>query len=119
MLHPRARTLLLLALPALTIGVASGLILALVMKIAALLQTVLWSGIPWRLGISPDSPWWILIVLTLTGVAVGLVIRFSTGHGGPDPATVPLIGSPVAVNALPGLTLAMILGLAGGVSLGP
>ena len=119
MLHPRARTLLLLALPALIIGVASSLILALVMKIAALLQTVLWSDVPWRLGISPDSPWWILVVLTLTGVAVGLVIRFSAGHGGPDPATVPLIGSPVAVNALPGLALALILGLAGGVSLGP
>ncbi len=119
MLHPRARTLLLLALPALTIGVASSLVLLLVMKIATLLQTILWSGIPWRLGIAPDSPGWILSILTLTGIAVGLVIRFSREHGGPDPVTVPLINAPVSVKALPGLVLALILGLAGGVSLGP
>lgn len=119
MLHPRARTLLLLALPALTIGIASSLVLLLVMKIATLLQSILWFGIPWQLGVDPDSPGWILLMLTLTGVAVGLVIRFSAGHGGPDPATEPLISAPVAVNALPGLVLALILGLAGGVSLGP
>ncbi|KIS45372.1 ion channel protein [Kosakonia radicincitans] len=119
MLHPRARTLLLLALPALTIGVASSLVLLLVMKIASLLQAVLWSGIPWQLGIAPDSPGWILLILTLTGIAVGLVIRFSHEHGGPDPVTVPLINAPVSVKALPGLVLALILGLAGGVSLGP
>ncbi|WP_039058848.1 ion channel protein [Enterobacter sp. Bisph1] len=119
MLHPRARTLLLLALPALIIGVASSLLLALVMKIADLLQSVLWGGLPWRLGIDADSPWWILTVLTLTGLAVGLVVRYSNGHGGPDPASVPLIGAPIAINALPGLVLAMLLGLAGGVSLGP
>ncbi|SFU14768.1 H+/Cl-antiporter ClcA [Kosakonia arachidis] len=119
MLHPRARTLLLLALPALAIGVASSLVLILVMKIASLLQAVLWSAIPWQLGIAPDSPGWILLILTLTGIAVGLVIRFSHEHGGPDPVSVPLINAPVSVKALPGLVLALILGLAGGVSLGP
>lgn len=119
MLHPRARTLLLLALPALTIGVASSLVLMLVLKIASLLQAVLWSGIPWRLGIAPDSPGWILLILTLTGIAVGLVLHVSREHGGPDPATVPLINAPVSVKALPGLVLALIVGLAGGVSLGP
>jgi H+/Cl- antiporter ClcA len=41
------------------------------------------------------------------------------GHGGPDPATEPLIGAPVPVMALPGLIIALVLGLAGGVSLGP
>jgi hypothetical protein len=34
-------------------------------------------------------------MLTLTGIAVGLVIRFSPGHAGPDPALEPLIGAPV------------------------
>ena len=38
---------------------------------------------------------------------------------GPDPATESLIGAPIATNALPGLLAALILGLAGGVSLGP
>lgn len=119
MLHPRARTMLLLSLPAVAIGIASSLILIVVMKIASVLQNLLWQRLPATLGIAQDSPLWIIGVLTLTGIAVGLVIRFSQGHAGPDPACEPLIGAPVPPSALPGLIVALILGLAGGVSLGP
>lgn len=119
MLHPRARTMLLLAVPALIIGVASSLVLIVVMKVAAVLQTILWTALPVKLGISADSPGWIMMMLTLTGIAVGLVIRYSPGHAGPDPALEPLIGAPVSPSALPGLIIALIIGLAGGVSLGP
>ncbi|EHL4971405.1 ion channel protein [Escherichia coli] len=119
MLHPRARTMLLLSLPAVAIGIASSLILIVVMKIALVLQNLLWQRLPGTLGIAQDSPLWIIGVLTLTGIAVGLVIRFSQGHAGPDPACEPLIGAPVPPSALPGLIVALILGLAGGVSLGP
>ncbi|EET3547023.1 ion channel protein [Escherichia coli] len=119
MLHPRARTMLLLSLPAVAIGIASSLILIVVMKIASVLQNLLWQRLPGTLGIAQDSPLWIISVLTLTGIAVGLVIRFSQGHAGPDPACEPLIGAPVPPSALPGLIVALILGLAGGVSLGP
>ncbi|EMX3028265.1 ion channel protein [Escherichia coli] len=119
MLHPRARTMLLLSLPAVAIGIASSLILIVVMKISSVLQNLLWQRLPGTLGIAQDSPLWIIGVLTLTGIAVGLVIRFSQGHAGPDPACEPLIGAPVPPSALPGLIVALILGLAGGVSLGP
>ncbi|MCV5765577.1 ion channel protein [Escherichia coli] len=119
MLHPRARTMLLLSLPAVAIGIASSLILIVVMKIASALQNLLWQRLPGTLGIAQDSPLWIIGVLTLTGIAVGLVIRFSQGHAGPDPACEPLIGAPVPPSALSGLIVALILGLAGGVSLGP
>ncbi len=119
MLHSRARTMLLLSLPAVAIGIASSLILIVVMKIASVLQNLLWQRLPGTLGIAQDSPLWIIGVLTLTGIAVGLVIRFSQGHAGPDPACEPLIGAPVPPSALPGLIVALILGLAGGVSLGP
>ena len=119
MLHPRARTMLLLSLPAVAIGIASSLILIVVMKIASVLQNLLWQRLPGTLGIAQDSPLWIIGVLTLTGIAVGLVNRFSQGHAGPDPACEPLIGAPVPPSALPGLIVALILGLAGGVSLGP
>ncbi|HGY1777792.1 TPA: ion channel protein [Citrobacter amalonaticus] len=119
MLHPRARTMLLLSLPALILGVASSLVLIVVMKFAAILQSVLWQRLPGSLGIAADSPLWIMLTLTLTGVLVGLVIRYSTGHAGPDPATEPLIGAPISPAALPGLIIALVLGLAGGVSLGP
>ncbi|BBU82157.1 hypothetical protein EIMP300_35570 [Escherichia coli] len=83
MLHPRARTMLLLSLPAVAIGIASSLILIVVMKIASVLQNLLWQRLPGTLGIAQDSPLWIIGVLTLTGIAVGLVIRFSQGHAGP------------------------------------
>ncbi|MGG2079380.1 ion channel protein [Lelliottia nimipressuralis] len=119
MLHPRARTMLLLAIPALIIGIASSLVLIVVMKIASVLQTLLWSTLPGQLGVDVSSPAWIILMLTLSGLAVGLVIRFSPGHAGPDPALEPLIGAPVNPMALPGLILALVIGLAGGVSLGP
>lgn len=119
MLHPRARTMLVLSVPALIIGVFSSLILIVVMKVASLLQNYLWITLPARFDMDINSPAWILLILTLTGVAVGMVIRYVPGHAGPDPATEPLIGAPVPVMALPGLILALILGLSGGVSLGP
>ncbi|HBC8645006.1 TPA: ion channel protein [Citrobacter koseri] len=119
MLHPRARTMLLLSLPALIIGIASSLVLIAVMKVASVLQRLLWEQIPIGLGIAHDSPVWIIGILTFTGIMVGLVIRYSPGHAGPDPATEPLIGAPMSPVALPGLLIALILGLAGGVSLGP
>lgn len=119
MLHPRARTMLLLSTPALIIGVASSLVLIVVMKVAFVLQQFLWERLPISIGIAQDSPLWIIGMLTLTGLMVGLVIRYSRGHAGPDPACEPLIGMPVAASALPGLLAALILGLAGGVSLGP
>ena len=53
MLHPRARTMLLLSLPAMAIGIASSLILIMVMKIASVLQNLLWQQ---SAGNSGDSP---------------------------------------------------------------
>lgn len=52
MLHPRARTMLLLSLPAVAIGIASSLILIVVMKIASVLQNLLWLRLPGTLGIA-------------------------------------------------------------------
>jgi len=111
--------MLLLAPPALIIGVASSLILIVIMKVASVLQSILWTSLPSTVGLSASSPTWVILTLTLTGIAVGLVIRYSPGHAGPDPATEPLIGAPVDAAALPGLIIALIIGLAGGVSLGP
>ncbi|WP_312585696.1 ion channel protein [Atlantibacter sp.] len=119
MLHPRARTMLTLALPALLIGIASSVILLFLMRLTGILQTFLWQTLPLSIGVSLFAPGWIITVLTFTGIAVGLIIRFFPGHGGPDPASEPLISTPVERRALPGLILAMVLGLAGGVSLGP
>lgn len=119
MLHPRARTMLVLSIPALVIGICSSLVLIVVMKVAAVLQRYLWVTLPAHFDLNMNSPMWILLILTFTGIAVGLVVRYMPGHAGPDPSTEPLIGSPVQVAVLPGLIIALVLGLAGGVSLGP
>ncbi|SUH02624.1 Chloride channel protein [Salmonella enterica subsp. enterica] len=91
MFHPRARTMLLLSLPALIIGVASSLVLIASMKVASVFQQFLWQRLPANIGIAYDSPFWIVGMLTLTGIVVGLIIRYSPGHAGPDPAIEPLI----------------------------
>nr|WP_315298679.1 ion channel protein [Raoultella terrigena] len=119
MLHPRARTMLLLSVPAVIIGIASSLVLIVTMKVASVLQNILWSVLPLSLGLNAGGHLWTIAILTLTGITVGLVIRFSPGHAGPDPAAESLVGAPVSTSALPGLIAALILGLAGGVSLGP
>jgi H+/Cl- antiporter ClcA len=111
--------MLVLSVPALIIGVCSSLVLIVVMKVAAVLQKYLWVTLPANFDLNMNSPMWILLMLTVTGIAVGLVVRYMPGHAGPDPATEPLIGSPVPVTVLPGLIIALLLGLAGGVSLGP
>jgi len=58
-------------------------------------------------------------MLLLTAVLVGLVVRFAPGHAGPDPATTGLVETPLPLRTLPGLGVALVLMLAGGVSLGP
>ena len=119
MFHPRARIMLAFALPAIVIGVMSSLILVLVMMMSGALQNLLWQYIPDVLHVNTQSATWTLFMLTLTGIGVGALIKYMPGHAGPDPATESLIGAPGAVNALPGLALALMVGLAGGVSLGP
>jgi len=119
MFHPRARLMLAFALPAIIIGVLSSLFLVAIMMLAGALQTLLWQNIPAVLNVNTQSSSWTLFMLTLTGVGVGALIKYMPGHAGPDPATESLIGAPVAVSSLTGLALALMLGLAGGVSLGP
>lgn len=115
----RVRTLAALTLPAILIGVVSALILFGLDEAAALLQHLLWDDLPGAVGVNPDSGWWIFGTLTLTGAAVGLITRFVPGHGGPDSAESELAESALPIGVIPSLAAAAVLGLAGGVSLGP
>ncbi len=112
------RQLLLLAIPAIVIGAFAAFLLWLLEQLADLLGGVVWETLPDALGVDPTG-WWIVLILTLTGLAVGIGLRFLPGHGGPDSATTELIGPPLALEVLPGLAIVTVLGLAGGVSLGP
>ena len=111
--------LLALTPVALLVGVVCALLLWGISAVASTLEHFLWHTVTSWLGITDSTWWWILLVLTIAGVLVGLVIRFAPGHAGDDPATQELVSTPIAVGATPGLAIAAILALAGGVSLGP
>lgn len=112
--------LLKLVLPALVVGVASSLLLAAFDYVADhWMHDLLWEQLPAIFGANAATKWWIFTMLTAIGIAVGLVIWLVPGHAGPDPATLDLVHPPSPVGIVPSLLLAAILGLAGGVSLGP
>ena len=114
-----AGRLLPVILPAIVVGAGSSLALVGLTAVANVLQDWIWTTVPATIGMDPDGRPWIFLVLTLTGVAVGLVVTLVPGHAGPDPATIELGGPPLQPAVLPGLALAIVLVLAGGVSLGP
>ena len=114
-----ARALLPLILPALAVGVGASLIFVGVSAAAEAFQDVLWQNLPDALGVGRYSVLWMLVMLTATGVAVGLVVWKVPGHAGPDPATTGLDAPVLPPVVLPGLVLATGLMLAGGPSLGP
>ncbi|MES5819655.1 ion channel protein [Streptomyces sp. RG80] len=114
-----ARALLPLILPALVVGVGASLLFLGVSAAAEALQDVLWRNLPDALGVGRYSALWIIVMLTATGVAVGLVVWKAPGHAGPDPATTGLDAPVLPPAVLPGLLLATALMLAGGPSLGP
>ncbi|MEU9174248.1 ion channel protein [Streptomyces sp. NPDC048420] len=114
-----ARALLPLILPALVVGVGASLLLVGVSVAAEELQHLLWRNLPDALGVGRYSVLWMLVMLTATGVAVGLVVWKAPGHAGPEPATMGLDAPVLPLAVLPGLLLATALMLAGGPSLGP
>jgi H+/Cl- antiporter ClcA len=113
------RQILRLTVPALVVGIGCALTLWGLSALAEGLQHVLWNDLSGVFGLTADSRLWIVVMLVLAAVLVGLVVRFMPGHAGPDPATLSLVETPLKVSVLPGLALAMVLMLAGGVSLGP
>ncbi|MEV6652670.1 ion channel protein [Streptomyces sp. NPDC051219] len=116
---PSARTLLPLIVPSLVVGVGASLVLLGVSALAEKFRNVLWETLPDALGVGRYSSLWMIVMLTATGFAVGLVVWKVHGHAGPDPATTGLVDPPLPAGTVPSLLLASTLALAGGVSLGP
>ncbi|MEU9288828.1 ion channel protein [Streptomyces sp. NPDC048275] len=113
------RRLLPLLVPAMLVGAAAALVLLVVTLLAEQLKDVLWEILPDALGVGRYSVFWMIVMLTATGIAVGLVVWKVPGHAGADPATTGLVDPPLPTRVLPGLLLVTVLALAGGVSLGP
>ncbi|MDQ0734484.1 ion channel protein [Arthrobacter agilis] len=116
---PPLRTHLTLCIPAILVGAVSAVGLYAVEELAHAVEHLLWETLPAAWKIDPASGWWIFGVLTLAGVVIGLVVQFAPGHGGTDSATTELIAPPLRLSAVPSLLAVTVLGLAGGVSLGP
>jgi H+/Cl- antiporter ClcA len=114
-----ARRLLPQVIPAVVVGFGSAIALFALTAVANGFEDVLWTRLPNTLGIASSAPLWIVAVLTATGVAMALVITFVPGKAGPDPATLELVAPPLPLAVLPSIALAVLLTLAGGVSLGP
>jgi len=88
------------------------------------LADLLWDVIPDALGANPGG-WWTLLITVVGGVAVGAIVRYAPGHGGPGPADGHGIGgdgdgdAKEQARAIPGLIVAAIVSLGCGASLGP
>jgi H+/Cl- antiporter ClcA len=113
------RLLLVLSLPSVVIGVVSALGLYVVERITHTLEHMLWVDLPGAIGVDPHSGWWMFLIPSATGLLVGLTIWLVPGHGGQDSATVELIAPPPRLGTVPSIVIVAVLGLAGGVSLGP
>lgn len=116
---PTVRALVRDAGPAVLVGCGSALTLWLVDVAAAWLQSLVWSALPAQLGVNGYVWWYVLAVLTTTGLLVGLVVQFVPGHGGDDSAMTELDVAAPSLRLIPSIVLVLILALAGGVSLGP
>ncbi|MFF2276987.1 ion channel protein [Agromyces sp. NPDC058126] len=116
---PTVKQLVVLSIPAVAVGAGSALVLWLLDVGAGWLQDQLWTTLPGLVGATSSTPWWIILTMTVIGAAVGLVVWLMPGHAGNDSAVGGLEGPPPPLVALPSLLIAVVLGLAGGVSLGP
>ena len=116
---PPIRTTLLLSIPSILIGALTAVMLIALTELSNGLQDIIWTAIPDALGVDPDSGWWIFGTLTIVGLLVGVIVWLVPGHAGPDPATTGLVSPPLKLRVLPGLFAVVLIGLAGGVSLGP
>lgn len=116
---PSVKRLVVLALPAVLIGVGSALMLKVLDIVSGALQDYLWTTLPASFGATQSTPWWIFTVLTVIGALIGLIVWLVPGHGGVDSAITEMDGPFPTLGSLPSLGLVIVLGLAGGVSLGP
>lgn len=116
---PRTLDLVKGAVPALLVGVLAGALLWALDGLAELISHGVWELLPTQLGVPADSAWWIILVLTVTGLLVGLIVQFVPGRGGHDTATIELVAPVERLSTLPSIAAVLVIGLAGGVSLGP
>jgi H+/Cl- antiporter ClcA len=115
----RSRAYVRLLVLAALIGVPISAAAYFFLEAADELQTLIYDDLPDALGYDTAPVWWPVPVLMLSGLLVALAITRLPGFGGHSPADGFHASGPVQPAHLPGIVLAALATLGGGVVLGP
>ncbi|HUD16559.1 MAG TPA: chloride channel protein [Acidimicrobiales bacterium] len=115
----RTRSYVQLLVLAAVLGVPVSALAYGFLKLISLLQTWLFTSIPTGIGFAGTPVWWPLPLLALSGLLVGLTIKYLPGTGGHVPAEGFKAGGAPTPIELPGVIVAALATLSLGVVLGP
>ena len=116
----RSKGYLFLLAVAVLLGAPISAIAYFYLKLVSWLQHELYDVLPKALGFAGTPAWWPVPLLLVSGLVVGLVVRYLPGRGGHSPADGFKVGGgpPLPID-LPGVVIASIATLALGAVLGP
>jgi H+/Cl- antiporter ClcA len=115
----RTRRYLALLVLAAILGVPIAALAYGFLKLVDLLQNEIFTHLPNGLGFHGEPLWWPLLPLAVSGVLVGLTIRYLPGKGGHSPADGFHAGGAPSPVELPGVFFAALATLSLGAVLGP
>jgi H+/Cl- antiporter ClcA len=115
----RSRSYVVILVLGALLGVPVAAVAYFYLKEVSVAQQWVFSTLPGELGFSDEPSWWPLVPLTVSGLLVGLSLRYLPGTGGHKPAEGFKAGGPVEPVDLPLITIASFLTLSLGVVLGP
>src|SRR6476646_745708 len=115
----RSRSYVLVLVLGAIIGVPVAAVAYFYLKLVAEAQTWVFTTLPGDLGFSGEPALWPLLPLTVSGLLVGLTLRYLPGTGGHKPAEGFKASGPVLPIELPGIVIASFATLSLGVVLGP
>jgi len=101
------------------LGVPVAAVAYFYLKEVSVAQHWVFTTLPGELGFTSEPTWWPLLPLTVSGLLVGLSLRYLPGTGGHKPAEGFKAGGPVDPRDLPLIVVASFLTLSLGVVLGP
>jgi H+/Cl- antiporter ClcA len=115
----KSRSYLALLVLGAVLGVPVATVAYFFLEAVGKVQTEIFSDLPTALGFHGEPIWWPLPWLALSGVLVGLAIRYLPGTSGHEPSEGFKAGGPVAPIDLFGIIAAAFATLSLGVVLGP
>ncbi len=115
----RSRRYLGLLLFAAALGVPFAAAAYWFLQLFSALQEGVYSDLPRWLGFGREPDWWPVPALVLSGLLVGLTVRYLPGRGGDSPLDGIKVGQVIHPLALPGTVLAAFAGLSLGAVIGP